>query len=155
MKKLSQEIIHLFHKQSFVIVSTLDQQGKIHCAAKGIAGIEEKGEVLLIDLYRKQTFNNLRRDPTISITAIDEEAFSGYTLKGRAKIVDRKKIKSHIITSWEDKVIKRVSNRVRADIKKERKSLHHPEAIFPHPQYLIEIEVENIVDLTPVHLKRK
>lgn len=153
MKKLTPEIIHLFHKQGFVIVSTLDEDRRIHCSAKGIVGIEEKGEIYLIDLYRGKTFNNLKKNPTISITAIDEEVFMGYTLKGKAKIVDRKKIKSHIIASWEERVIQRVSKRVISDIKKEKKSLHHPEALFPRPQYLIEVEAEDIVDLTPTELK--
>jgi len=154
MKKLTPEIIHLFHKQGFVIVSTLDEDGRIHCSAKGVVGIEEKGEIYLIDLYRGKTFNNLKKNPTISITAINEEEFIGYTIKGKAKIVDRKKIKGHIIASWEERVIQRVSKRVISDIKKEKKSPHHPEALFPHPQYLIAVEAEDIVDLTPTELKR-
>ena len=155
MKKITEDIVYLFHKQGFVIVSTLDAEGSIHCSAKGIAGIEADGKIYLIDLYRGKTFSNLKRNPTISITAVDEDEFSGFTIKGKAKIVDRKEIKDHIITSWEDKVVRRVSKRVIDDVKKEKKSLHHPEAIFPHPQYLIEVDAESVVDLTPKHLKRK
>ena len=155
MKKITEDIIHLLQKQGFVIVSTLDAEGSIHCSAKGIAGIEAEGKVYLIDLYRGKTFSNLKRNPTISITAVDEDEFSGFTLKGKARIVDREEIKDHIIKSWEDKVIQRVSKRVIGHIKKERKSLHHPEAIFPHPQYLIEVDVGSVVDLTPKNLKPK
>lgn len=155
MKKITDDIIYLFHKQGFVIVSTLDSEGTIHCSAKGIAGIEARGQIFLIDLYKGKTFNNLKRNSTISVTAIDEDEFNGFTLKGKAKIVSREEIKDHIITSWEDKVIQRVSKRVIGHIKRERKSPHHPEATFPHPRYLIEVDVESVVDLTPKHLKRK
>jgi len=155
VKKITEDIIHLFHKQGFVIVSTLDLRGSIHCSAKGIVGIEAEGKVYLIDLYRGKTFNNLKRNPIISITAVDEDEFSGFTIKGKAKIVNRKEIEGHIIASWEDKVVQRVSKRVIGHIKKERKSPHHPEAIFPRPQYLIEVDAESIVDLTPKDLKRK
>ena len=155
MRKITEDIIHLFHKQGFVIVSTLDSKGSIHCSAKGIVGIEAEGKIYLIDLYRGKTLNNLKRNPTISITAVDEDEFSGFTLKGKAKIVDREEIKDHIIASWEDKVVQRVSSRVIGHIRKERKNLHHPEAIFPHPQYLIEVDVDSVVDLTPKSLKRK
>lgn len=154
MRRITKEIIYLFHKQGFVIVSTLDSEGSIHCAAKGIVGIEAEGRIYLIDLYQGKTFSNLKRNPTISITAIDEDEFSGFTIKGKAKIVNREEIKEHIIASWEDKVIKRVSKRVIGHIKKEKKSSHHPEAIFPHPQYLIEVDVDSVVDLTPKNLKR-
>ena len=150
---LSDEIIHFFEKQGFVIVSTLDEDDNIHCAAKGIVGIEKKGKVYLIDLYRAKTYKNLQEKPTISITAVDEHLFIGYNLKGKAKIVEREKIKKHIIEKWEERLIKRISKRLIKNIKADKGSLHHPEARFPLPQYLIEVEVEDIVDLTPHHLK--
>jgi uncharacterized pyridoxamine 5'-phosphate oxidase family protein len=154
MKILSDTIVNFLEKQGFSIVSTLDADGKIHCAAKGIVGIEKKGKVFLIDLYKAETFKNLRRNSTISITSIDEHLFMGYTLQGRAKIVDRDKIKNHIIKAWEERVIGRISKRVLKSIKDYRRSGHHPEAKFPHPEYLIEVDVEGIVDLTPSHLKK-
>jgi len=151
--RLSKEIVNLLQKQGFVVVSTLDSSGGIHCSAKGIAGIEEQGRVYLIDLYRARTFDNLTKNPAISITAVDERQFSGFTLKGKASIIEREKIKSHIIKSWEDKVIQRVSKRVIQDVQADKKSSRHPEAAFPHPQYLIEMQVEEAIDLTPGHLK--
>ncbi len=155
MKELPESTIYLLEKQGFVIVSTLDSQGRIHCSAKGIVGIEEKGVIYLIDLYRANTFNNLKRNSTISITAVDEHQFTGYTLKGRAEIIDREKIKSHIIERWEERVTRRVAKRVIKNIKKEKKGSHHPEALFPQPEYLIKMEVEEVVDLTPGNLKKK
>jgi hypothetical protein len=107
----------------------------------------------LIDLYRANTYRNLQERPTISITAVDEHLFIGYNLKGKAKIVEREKIKKHIIKKWEEHLIKRISKRLIKNIKEDRRSSHHPEARFPLPQYLIEVDVEDIVDLTPHHLK--
>lgn len=155
MVKLSPPIISLLEKQGYVIVSTLDPKGKIHCAAKGIAGIEKRGVVYLIDLFRKKTFSNLKRNATVSITSVDEHQFVGYTLKGEAKIVERDKIEDHIIKKWENRVVQRVSNRLIKNLKEEKAASHHPESLFPQPQYLIEVDIEEIVDLTPPHLKKK
>ncbi len=154
MKVLTDDVVNFLEKQGFSIVSTLDAKGKIHCAAKGIVGIEKQGKVFLIDLYKAETFRNLQRNPIVSITSIDEHMFMGYTLKGKAKIVERSKIKAHIIKAWEERVIQRISKRVIKSIKDYRKSGHHPEAKFPHPEYLIEMSVEDVVDLTPAHLKK-
>ncbi|MDP2924449.1 MAG: pyridoxamine 5'-phosphate oxidase family protein [Candidatus Omnitrophota bacterium] len=154
MKELSLDVINFLEKQGFVIVSTIDDRGRIHCAAKGIVGIEKKGKVYLIDIYRARTFSNLQKNPTISITAVDEHLFIGYTLKGKAKIVERERIRKHIIKKWEERVIQRISKRLIKNVKEDRKSLHHPETRFPHPQYLIEVDVEDIVDLTPAHLAK-
>lgn len=153
--KLSQDIMSFFQEQGFVIISTLDSKGNIHCSAKGIAGIEQGGKVYLIDLYKANTFNNLQKNSTASIIAVDEHQFIGYTLKGKAKIVERAKIEKHIMKSWEDKVIQRISKRVITDVKADRKIDHHPEAKFPHPQYLIEVDVEEVIDLAPGHLKKQ
>jgi uncharacterized pyridoxamine 5'-phosphate oxidase family protein len=154
MKELSKEVISFFQKQGFVIVSTLDAEGRIHCSAKGIVEICKKGKVHLIDLYRAHTFNNLKRNPTISITAIDEHRFVGYTLKGKAKIVERDNIKNHLIKKWEESVVKRISKRVIKNVREDKKSYHYPEARFSLAQYLIEIEVEEVVNLAPQHLTK-
>jgi uncharacterized pyridoxamine 5'-phosphate oxidase family protein len=152
MQKLSPDIIHFFQKQGFVIVSTLDANGTIHCSAKGIVGIEEEGRIYLIDLYKANTFNNLQRNPLVSITAVNEHSFTGYTLKGEAKIIEREEIKEHIIKAWEDRVISRITKRVVKSVQTDKKSRLHPESRFPSPQYLIEIDVEKIIDLAPAHL---
>jgi len=147
-------IVNFFSRQNFVIVSTLDAGQKIHCSAKGIAGVEPEGKIYLIDLYFARTFENLRRDPTVSLTAVDEHIFTGYTLKGKAEIVEREKIADHIVKRWEEKVVQRVSTRVIKNIQTDKQGKHHPEARFPHPKYLIVARVEEIIDLTPAHLKK-
>ena len=152
--KLSDDIINFFQKQGFVIISTLDEKGFIHCSAKGIVGIEAKGKVYLIDLYRAKTFNNLKNNNLVSITSVDENSFTGYTLKGRAMIVERENIKEHVVKEWEERVIKRISDRVIKNVRRDRKSSSHPEARFPVPEYLIEIDVEAVVDLAPAELKK-
>ncbi|MCM8773894.1 MAG: pyridoxamine 5'-phosphate oxidase family protein [Candidatus Omnitrophica bacterium] len=149
MKSLNRDVVNFFERQGFVIVSTINPYGKIHCSAKGIVDIDEKGLIYIIDLYLGRTFNNLKNNPTISITAIDEHLFIGYTLIGKAKIVEGEKINSNIIMNWEERLIKRISKRVIRNIKDDRKNNLHPESHFPTPKYLIEMEVEDVVDLTP------
>lgn len=154
MKALSAKIVHFLEKQGLVIVSTIDAKGRIHCSAKGIVGIEEQGKIYLIDLYRANTFKNLQQNSTISITAVDEHHFRGYTIKGKAHIIEREKIKDHVIKSWEERVIGRISKRLIKNIRSEKKSSSHYEARLPSPQYLIVMQAEDIVDLTPAHIKR-
>lgn len=151
---LTPDIINFFKKQSFVIVSTLDDKGTIHCSAKGMAGVDESGKLCLIDVYKGHTQKNLRRNPLISATAVEEHSFRGYTLKGRAEIIEQSKIASHFVKSWEERILQRMSSRVLKDIQKESKTIHHPESRLPQPEYLIEITVEEVVDLTPAHLKK-
>jgi hypothetical protein len=155
MQGLSQAIIDFLQLQSFVIISTLDAQGNIHCAAKGVVSIDKEGKVCLIDLYRGNTFTNLKQSPIASITAIDEYKFCGYTLKGKAKIVEREDFDDTLIKAWEEKVVQRISNRVIKSVQREKEAAHHPEVHLPPVQYVIALSVDEIVDLTPAHIKKK
>lgn len=152
MKKIPESIVKLLKDQGYVIVSTLDKGNDIHCSAKGVVEVK-KDKVYLIDLYKRVTYINLQRNPTLSITAVDEHQFIGFTLKGKASIVNRARIKDEFIKQWERKVIKRMSKRIVKNVKRDRSSKKHPESRLPLPEYLIEMSVEQIVDLTPSRLK--
>ena len=150
-----EEVREQLKKQGFVIVSSLDKEGRIHSSAKGVVGIDEGGRVFLIDLYQARTYNNLKRNPTVTVTFVDEHKFEGYALQGIAKIVEKEDISGSIIAEWEDKVIQRISKRLIKNLQDGKASSHHPEAAFPHPKQLIEIDVEKINDLAPAQLKKK
>lgn len=155
MNKIPIKIVNFFHQQKFVIVSTLDSKGHIHCSAKGLVSIYPRGKLYIIDLYKRNTFSNLRKDPRISVTAIDEKKFMGYNLKGKATIVKKERIEEDLIRKWEEKVVQRISKRIIRNIRRDKGSRVHPEARFPHPEYLIEMTVQEMVDLAPSHLKSK
>ena len=111
-KKLTEKIVSLIKKQGFVIVSSLNEEGRIHSSAKGVVGIDERGRVFVIDLYQACTYNNLKKNPVVTVTFVDEHKFEGYALQGQAKIVEKKDISKSIIAEWEDKVIQRISKRL-------------------------------------------
>jgi general stress protein 26 len=155
MKEIPRNILNFFKTQHFVVVSTLDERKSIHCSAKGLAEITPEGKAYLIDVYRAHTLANLKADPRLSITAIDEHQFVGYTLKGKASLIEKKDIHSQYIENWRKHIVERMSHRVITNVRRQRQSRHHPESDLPDPEYLIEMEIEDIVDLTPSHLKRK
>lgn len=143
------------HNQGCVIVSTLDADGTPHSACKGIVKIDKGGKIYLLDLYRQKTYANLKRNPHISITAIDEHKFKGYCLKGKARTLSAVKFDPTIIKAWEDRITSRLTQRVLKNMREEKGHPRHPEALLPNPQYLIVMEVEEIIDLTPHHLKHE
>lgn len=152
MKNIPNEVISFLHNQSFVIVSTTDKDGTPHSACKGIVDITKKGRVYLLDLYLKQTYINLRRSPKINITTVDEHKFKGYCLKGKAKIL-KGKLPAHLLKAWDNRIASRITQRVLRNIHDEKGHPKHPEALLPKPEYIIVVEVNEIIDLTPQHLR--
>lgn len=153
MKRLSDEIIRFFQNQSFAIVSTVDGNGRIHNSCKGIVKLESKGLVYLLDLYRQRTHENLKRNPHISITAVDEHKFTGYCLKGKAKIIPEEKIAPSLIRAWEERIAGRLTARVLRNIRGEKGHSRHPEALLPEQEYMIAMKTEEIIDLVPHQIK--
>lgn len=125
----------------------------MHNACKGIVNIYKDGKVYLLDLYSGRTYENLRRNSNISITAVDEHRFKGYCLKGKAKIIQSDKIKSQIIKAWEEKIASRLTQRLLKNIHEGKGHPRHPEVLLPKPEYMIIMEVKEIIDLAPQHLK--
>lgn len=154
MRKIPDEVVEFFHSQSFVIVLTIDNKARPHAACKGIVEIDKEGRIYLLDLYKQATFNNLKISPYISIVGVNEHKFKGYCLKGKARIISYEEMNTALIKAWEERVATRITQRVIKNIAEEKGRSHHPEALLPKPQYLIAMEVEEIIDLTPGHLKK-
>ena len=149
MVKIEDHIIHFFLNQGCVIISTVDKRGCPNSACKGIVDIDPEGHVYVFDLYRGQTWENLKADPMISMTAIDEHRFIGYCLKGRARIVSQDEISPHLIKAWEDRVTSRLTQRLLKNLRGEKGHPLHPEALLPKPKYMIAFDVDEVVDLAP------
>jgi hypothetical protein len=139
--------------QGFAIVSTIDSRGMPHSACKDILKIEEEGKIYLLDLYLKRTYDNLKGNPNISLTAVDEHKFKGYCLKGKAKIVEREELSVKMLLDWETRITSRITQRMIRNLHEENGHASQPEARLPKPRYLILAEIEEIVDLTPRNLK--
>ncbi|MCM8801288.1 MAG: pyridoxamine 5'-phosphate oxidase family protein [Candidatus Omnitrophica bacterium] len=146
--QIPKKVVDFLESQGFVIVSTLDKDGSIHNSCKGIVGIDKKGVIYLLDLYQAHTYKNLKSRHYISITAVDEDRFDGYCLKGKAELLKEDFIEPGIIKLWDTNITRRITQRIIKNLKEEKSSFGHPEANFPRPKYLIKMKVKRIVDLT-------
>lgn len=153
MNILSEDIIHFFHKQSFLIVSTVDADGWPYSSCKGLVYMNENGMTYLLDLYRGKTYKNIKTNPRISITAVDEHKFAGYCLKGTAKTVPEGKIMPYLKKTWEERITSRVTKRVLKEIREEEGNSKYPELLLPKPEYMIVMKVKKVINLTPHPLK--
>src|SRR3989338_336671 len=151
---ITPDIVEFFHNQRFTIISSIDKEGYPHNACKGIVEIDKDGKVYLLDLYMAKTYENLKNNNRVSITAVDEHKFIGYCLKGKAKIIPRDKVDERILKLWENKINSRISHRLLKNLQGEKGHSSHPEALLPRPAYLIVVDVEEVIDLIPGHIRQ-
>lgn len=155
MKPLPPAIIDFLRTQDFVVVSSIDENGFPHSSCKAIVKIDPAGEIYLVDVYRGLTSKNIAHNSHVSISAVDEHKFIGYCLKGRARVIPAKVISQEILKTWEDNITSRLAKRLLKNLVQDKGQGHHPEASLPHPQHLIALEVEAIIDLAPQRLKKE
>jgi len=155
MKKIAAEVIDFLRAQGFVVVSSIDKNGFPHSSCKAIIRIDQAGKIFLMDVYHGTTCENIKHNPQISISAVDEHKFMGYCLKGRGEIMSDNNLNQEIIKSWEDNITSRLAKRLLRNLSEDKGRGHHPEASLPHPKHIIAIEVEEIVDLAPHFLRKE
>lgn len=134
-------------------VTTIDSKGFPHASCKGMIKIEGTGRVYLLDAYHGRTFKNLKQNPSASVTAFDEHKFRGFCLKGKARLIHEDELTESIVKSWEERISGRLTQRLLKNIREEKGHRGHPEASLPKPKYMIVLDTEEVVDLTPAHLK--
>jgi uncharacterized pyridoxamine 5'-phosphate oxidase family protein len=152
--KINDELIFFLQKQHYTIISTIDKNSSIHNSCKGIVEIDKRGKIYLLDLYKQKTYENLKRNPNITLTVVNEHKFEGYSLKGKAVIVSGGKITKEIMDAWEKKITSRISQRMIKNIKGEKGHPKHPEMLLPKPEYIIEMDIKEVINLTPRALKQ-
>lgn len=154
MKQIPVTVIDFLRTQGFVVVSSIDGNGFPHSSCKDIVKIEPSGKIYLMDVYHGLTAENIKHNPQVSISVVDEHKFMGYCLKGRAMVMPEDEISQEFIKSWEDNITSRLAKRLLYNLAKGKAHAHHPEASLPKPKHLISIEVEEMVDLTPRYLRK-
>ncbi len=152
MQRIPREVVAFFQSQGIVVVSTVDEHGFPHSSCKGIVEIKDDGFVYLLDLYHGLSSRHLKTNTHIALTAIDEHKFRGYCLKGIARVMTDGVLADELLRAWDARITSRLTQRLLRNISGEKGHKGHPEVLLPNPKYLIEIEVQEIVDLTPRHL---
>ncbi len=156
MIKIAEDVKFFLEKEHFVIVSSLSKENIIHTSAKAIIEIQPKGKIFLLDLYKAETYSNIKNNPNVTLTSVNDHSYRGYSIEGRAKIIQEDSIAEKTLKSWHDKISKRIARRLIRHMKEEVSSEKHiPEARFPLPKYVIEVDIQRVIDLAPHRLKAK
>lgn len=154
--RLSEDIVDFFKRRKIILVSTLDQEGRIHCSVKGLVGIKKRERIMIIDLFHGRTMRNLENNPYISLTAVDEANFVGYTLQGKARIARRLGEHKGYVDRWQRIIVQRISERIVEGVRVGKLSKAGAEAKLPsQPKHLIEVDIEKVIDLAPGGKRRK
>ena len=86
MTKISQEIQE-FLKGKMAWVSTATRDGMPNATPKGSVQVIDDTHLVFADLFSLKTRENLKANPKVAVTVVDEKTYQGYQLKGLAELL--------------------------------------------------------------------
>ena len=84
---MNKKVFELLKKRGFVSVATCDLEGRPNAAPKFILKLENN-LIYLVDYSIGRTSRNLRFNPRISVSFMDNDTLMGYQLNGSVEIID-------------------------------------------------------------------
>jgi len=122
MTKIPQEIQE-FIKGKMAWVSTASSDGIPNATPKGTVQVIDDEHLVFADLFSCKTRENLKTNPKVAVTVVDEKSFKGYQLKGSAELLTAGPIFDQVV-----------------------EELKKAPMILPPVNYVVKITVDSIFD---------
>jgi len=139
------KITELLLKREFVSVATADLSGRPNAAPKFLLKVENNF-IFLIDYTRGKTWENLKKNPRVSLSFTDTEELTGYQINGAVKIIDKGPAYDKIFSELLQKEIDLSCRRIIEGVVHEKghKSF---EVAIPDRVVIFKIEIEEITEI--------
>lgn len=109
----------LEHKNGLKVISvaSASPEGTPNSAPKMLVDVRRPNQVLFLEYQFTRTYSNLRANPKLSLSFMDDDAFTGYRLTGRAEVLAvgaeyeaaRKNWEKRLVSYEADRIVKRVT----------------------------------------------
>ena len=143
MPKIADKIAELLEKREFVSIATADRSGQPNSAPKFF--LRAKGAHLyLIDHVMGQTVLNIRQNPLVSVSFMDQDALEGYRMNGTATVIESGKIYNAMLKEWNERIIKLSAERVIEAVRTGKKRGHY-EVEISEKFAVLKIKVASII----------
>ena len=122
MAKIPQEIKE-FIRGKMAWVSTASLDGTPNATPKGSIQVIDDEHLVFADLFSNKTRENLKANPKVAVTVIEEKSLKGYQLKGTGEMITTGPIFEQVAER-----VKKASN------------------VMPPLKYVVKITVDSIYD---------
>jgi general stress protein 26 len=144
---LTPELIGLLDKREFISVATSDLNSRPNAAPKFILKVD-KGHIYLVDYIIGTTYENLRKNPRVSLSFMDQRTLRGYQLNGKAHIIDKGRSYSAMRKEMLDKEIRLTTKHIIEDVRGQSK--HDTFEVTLSERYVIfVITIDEVVEIGP------
>ncbi|MBN2482755.1 MAG: pyridoxamine 5'-phosphate oxidase family protein [Candidatus Omnitrophica bacterium] len=146
-KLFTKEIMDFLRRQVFLFIGTSDKRGRPHTSAKPLLKIEDN-YIYLVDFVVGRTYKNIKRNPKISLSAVDMNKVIGYQLYGRAEVIDKGDVFRQLSGEMNSKQVRLATERVIQGVRKSTRSLVD-ELISLKTVSILKIRIKEVSQIKP------
>ncbi len=145
MPKITEKIQELLGKRKFVSVGTATRDGRPNSAPKLFLHAK-RDSLYLIDHVMGQTVVNIKENPLVSVSFMEQDALEAYRLNGTAKVIERGKSYDAMLREWDEKVVKLSADRVIEAVRTGKKHEHF-EVEISEKFAILKIKINDVVKI--------
>ncbi len=146
-KLLTKKMHDFLEKQEFLYVGTCGAGGRPLVAPKFLVKVEDD-HIYLADFVIGRIWTNLRRNPRVSLAAMNMETLVGYQISGAAHMFGRGKEHLRLVKELQEKEVTLSARRVMEGIVRGKKHKSF-EASFPDRVIIFKVKVKEVVRIEP------
>jgi nitroimidazol reductase NimA-like FMN-containing flavoprotein (pyridoxamine 5'-phosphate oxidase superfamily) len=141
------KIAEILKNREFIEVATADTANRPNAAPKFFLKLEDKF-LYLVDYVRGHTLKNLKVNPRVSLSFMDQDTLTGYQVNGTVEIVNSGKEYSRLMDELSKKLISFSANRLIDGVRRGHKHREF-ETTFPESVLFFKVFVNGITEITP------
>ncbi|MDD5568100.1 MAG: pyridoxamine 5'-phosphate oxidase family protein [Candidatus Omnitrophica bacterium] len=142
---MNKKVLELLKAREFVSVATCDLQGRPNAAPKFILKLENN-YIYLVDYIIGRTFQNIKANPRISISFIDNNALMGYQLNGSVEIIGSGQEYDSLVRDLSRKEVELSTRRIIEGVAKG-KSHEGFELGISEKFVMLKVKIEEVVEI--------
>jgi len=144
---LKAKVTEFLKKREFVSVATADRNCRPSAAPKFILKIEGNF-IYLVDYSISRTWENLKVNPTISLSFMDADTLTGYQVNGSVEIIDKGDYYEKIVDEISEKRINLSTKRIIDGIYRGKKHEGF-ELTMSERVIVFKVKIEEVVEICP------
>ncbi len=152
--KIPEGLAVLLQKADFISVGTSDENGQPSVASKFLLKVEGNN-IYLVDLIKGKTWRNLRYNPLISLSVMDEDNLRGYQINGTVLALDSGNDFDTLMLEFADKQVSFATNKIISGVQQAKP---HADSVFASNKAKVfyKVSVSETLEIGPlVKLKKE
>ena len=94
MVEIPEKVRRLIKKEDVLVVGSASKSSIPNVSPRTAFYVDKDSSIYWIELFKHKSYRNLQKNPWCSIAVFDKKELRGYQMKGKASIVNDKKLKT-------------------------------------------------------------